>query len=112
MSRMSNMAKNEYLVPRETKTKMEIFPGFGFIELGAVAAGMALGGVLQLIPVILPLPIGPKLFARLFIFTLPAAMAYMLFKQDTAGNSLYQQLRAFRTWSSRPKVYYYKRRGF
>ena len=103
--------KKEYLVPRETKTKMEIFPGFGFVELLAVAAGMAVGAVLQLIPAVLPLPIGPKMFARLFIFALPAGMMFMLFKQDTAGNSLYQQIKAFRAWSSRPKIYYYKRRG-
>lgn len=103
--------KKEYIMPRETKTKMEVFPGFGLVELGAVAAGMAVGLVLQLIPAILPLPVALKMFARLFVFVLPAAMAYMLFKQDTAGNSLFQQLKAFRVWNSRPKIYYYKRSG-
>ncbi len=102
----------EYIVPRETKTKMEIFPGFGFVEIGAVAIGMAIGGVLQLIPAVLPLSAAPKIFARIFLFALPAGMAYMLFKQNTAGNSLYQQIKAYKSWSSRSKVYYYKRRGF
>jgi len=105
------MAKKEYLIPRETKTKMEIFPGFGLMELGVVAAGMVLGAILQIIPAVLPLPIAPKVFARFFLFALPAGMAYMLFKQDTGGNSLYQQIKAFRAWRNRPKVYYYRRRG-
>lgn len=103
------MAKKEYLVPRETKTKMEVFPGFGLVELGSVVVGMAAGAILQLIPALLPLPMGPKIFARFFLFALPVGMVYMLFKQDVAGNTLYKQIQAFKAWSNKPKTYYYTR---
>lgn len=99
----------EYLVPRAVRTRMEIFPGFGFGELAAVAAGAALGAALQLVPALLPLGAGPKLFARFFCFLLPTGAAYMLVRQDIGGYSLWGQLKAARAWQARPKVYYYRR---
>jgi len=88
---------------------MEIFPGFGVPELLAVAAGGAVGYLLQLIPAALPLDTGPKLFIRFFSFGIPLSAAYMLVHQDASGSSLYSQLKALRGWSSRPQVYYYRR---
>lgn len=99
----------EYLVPRAVRTRMEIFPGFGIPELLAVAAGAALGALLQLIPALLPLPMAAKLFGRFFCFALPPGAAWLLVKQDIGGNSLWSQLKAAREWQARPKVYYYRR---
>jgi len=101
----------EYLVPRAVVSRMEIFPGFGVAELLAVVAGGVTGGVLQMTVGMLPLAVAPKLFARLFVFSLPLGAAYMLVKQDVGGNSLWNQLRAYRQWAVRPRVYYYRRGG-
>lgn len=101
----------EYLVPRAVRARLEIFPGFGIPELLAVAAGGALGAILQLVPALLPLSMAMKLFARFFCFALPTGAVYLLVKQDIGGNSLWSQLKAAREWQSRPKVYYHRRGG-
>lgn len=99
----------DYLVPRAVVTRMEIFPGFGLAELGAVAAGGVIGTLLQLIGYILPLSVTARLFIRLFLFVLPLGSAYLLVHQDISGYSLYGQLKAARRWANRPQVYYYER---
>lgn len=98
----------EYLVPRDVQTRTEIFPGFGFAELGAVVIGAVIGAILQLLPWVLPIPAGPKLFFRLFLVVLPIAIAYLLVRQDFAGGSLWQQLLAYRSWAGRRKVLYFR----
>ncbi len=99
----------EYLVPRAVRSRMEVFPGFGLVEILAVAAGGAVGAVLQLIPAALPLTPAPQLFARFFAFTLPLGVAYVLVRQDLGGHSLWGQLQAFRRWANHPRIYYYRR---
>lgn len=101
----------DYLVPRAVTARMEIFPGFGLPELGAVVAGGAIGSLVQLIALLLPLAVAPKLFARLFLFMLPLGAAYMLVHQDISGFSLYSQLKAARQWHKMPRVYCYRRGG-
>lgn len=101
----------EYLVPRAVTARMEIFPGFGLPELGAMVAGGAAGALLQMFALLLPLAIAPKLFTRLFLFVLPLGAAYLLVHQDISGFSLYGQLQAARKWANRPRVYYYRRGG-
>lgn len=98
-----------YLVPRAVMARLEIFPGFGLPELGAVVAGGAIGALLQLIGLILPLTVAARLFIRLFLFVLPLGSAYLLVQRDISGYSLYRQLKAARQWSKRPRVYYYER---
>lgn len=98
-----------YLVPRSVMARLEIFPGFGLLELGAVAAGGAIGTLLQLIGIVLPLTVAAKLFIRLFLFVLPLGSAYLLVHRDIGGYSLYGQLKAARQWSKWPRVYYYER---
>ncbi|KKM13035.1 hypothetical protein SY88_00240 [Clostridiales bacterium PH28_bin88] len=105
------MLVKDYLVPRAVTARMEIFPGFGLPELGAVVAGGAAGALLQTVALFLPLAVAPKLFARLFLFVLPLGAAYLLVHQDISGFSLYSQLKAARQWSKMPRVYYYRRGG-
>lgn len=99
----------DYLVPRAVVTRMEIFPGFGLAELGAVVTGGVIGALLQLIGFILPLSVAARLFIRLFLFVLPLGAAYLLVHQDISGYSLYGQLKAARRWANRSQVYYYER---
>lgn len=101
----------DYLVPRAITARMEIFSGFGLTELGAVAAGGAIGALLQMTALFLPLPVAAKLFTRLFLFVLPLGSAYMLVHRDISGFSLFGQLKAMRQWANRPRVYYYRRGG-
>lgn len=98
-----------YLVPRAVLARMEIFPGFGLPELGAVVIGGASGALLQLIGLLLPISIAGKLFIRLFLFVLPLGSAYLLVHKNMSGGSLYGQLNAARQWANRPHVYYYER---
>jgi len=102
---------SDYLVPRAVTARMEIFPGFGLPELGAVVAGGAVGALLQLAALLLPLDLAPKLFLRMFLFMLPLGGAYMLVHRDISGFSLYNQMKAARLWSNRPRVYCYRRGG-
>jgi hypothetical protein len=101
----------DYLVPRAVTARMEILPGFGLPEFGAVVAGGLGGALLQMVALLLPLTVPVKLFFRLFLFVLPLGAAYMLVHQDISGFSLYNQLKAARQWSQRPRVYYYQRGG-
>lgn len=98
-----------YLVPRAVIARMEIFPGFGLPELGAVVVGGIVGALLQMIVLALPLTVAAKLFTRLFLFVLPLGASYMLVHQDISGFSLYGQLKAARKWAKGPRVYYYER---
>lgn len=104
------MAK-DYLVPRKVLTRAEIFPGFGGLEIAAVAGGAAFGYVLQLIPGLFGLPVAPTLFARFVLFTLPTAGAYMLVRPTVSGDSLLNLFRAWWHWRQGIKTYYYERRG-
>ena len=101
----------DYLIPREVNTRFEIFPGFGFMELAAILFGGLVGAVLQIIPMVLPIPTGPKVFARLFLVTLPLAISYMMVRQDIGGDTLFGQLKAYRKWSGRRKTLYYRKEG-
>ncbi|MHB1128384.1 MAG: hypothetical protein ACYC2T_15850 [Bacillota bacterium] len=101
----------DYLVPRAVTARVEIFPGLGFLELGALAAGGMVGALLQLVVLLLPFSVPSKLFMRLFLFVLPLGTAYLLVQRDMGGFSLYTQLRAAGRWSKKPRVYLYQRGG-
>ncbi|MHB1128370.1 MAG: hypothetical protein ACYC2T_15780 [Bacillota bacterium] len=102
---------HDYLVPRAVTARMEIFPSFGFLELGALAAGGVAGALLQLVVLLLPFSVPSKLFMRLFLFVLPLGAAFLLVHRDMGGYSLYTQLRAAGRWSKKPRVYLYRRGG-
>lgn len=101
----------EYLVPRAVVSRIEVFPGFGVIELLGVVAGGAIGAVLQMIANLLPLAVGPKIFIRFFVFALPLAAAYGLVRQDIGGGSALKELQIIRRWFNSTKVYYFQRGG-
>lgn len=98
----------EYLVPREVKTRTEIFPGFGYAELGAVLLGAVIGAILQLVPWVLPIAAKTKTVWRLLCLCLPIGGSYLLVHQNIAGGSLLQELLAYRSWAGRRKVLYFR----
>ncbi len=101
----------EYLVPREVNSRMQILTDFGFLELGALLVGAAIGAILQGIPWLLPLSLRVKMILRLVCFSIPTATAYLLFKPDFSGSTMWKQLNAMRQYNATRKHLYYRKRG-
>lgn len=97
-----------YFVPRAVLARFEFFPGFGWPELIAVAAGGALGMALQWLVAHLPLPPAPQLFLRAFLFVVAPGAGFMLMRPDFSGFSQYDKLRAARAYARRPRRYLYR----
>ncbi|MBO8169076.1 MAG: hypothetical protein H0Z35_07840 [Thermoanaerobacteraceae bacterium] len=103
------MSEKKYIVPRNVRSRVEFFPGFGFKELAAVGMGGMVGFALQYIVGLLPLAFKLQSFIKIVVVTICVGVPYMLVKPDTAGNTLLQQLQAYRNWSGRRKKYLFKR---
>jgi len=103
------MTKPEYLIPRAVTARFEFFPGWGVPEVVAVVVGAAAGGLLQAGVAHLPLLHTMLFGARLGVFILPAACAYMLVRKDIGGHSALDQLRAARAYGRKQHRYLYRR---
>ncbi|MTI85632.1 MAG: PrgI family protein [Firmicutes bacterium] len=93
-----------YLIPRNVVTKFQIFPGFGWFELGTVLSGAAIGGAL--------FGIASLLIDSMLIFILlviPPGLAFTVTKPGPDGLSFYELIRRKRRWEGRQRRYLYRR---
>ncbi|WP_231702828.1 PrgI family mobile element protein [Desulfocucumis palustris] len=99
----SNM--KSYLIPQNVETKFQFFPGFGWFEVGAVAAAFLLGALLVYV-----LGWFTNSPGKYILLLLPPAAAFFLFKPTPDGSSLYQLLKNYRDWLRSRKRYLYEYR--
>ena len=92
-----------YLIPKNVKTRFEIFEGFGWKELFMTLAGVAVGGIFFFL-----LGLLTKSFARIFIVALFGSAGFSLGKENPKnGLSLLTFLISLKEFQKRPKRYYY-----
>ena len=107
-----------YLVPRQIVTKTEIVAGIGPIEALLIAAGLAVGIVVQFILALIGHVAPPHaaavhhalLLGRFLVVVLCAGAGYMA-TRPVSGGSILDYARAIRAWSARPHVYLYTQGG-
>ena len=109
------MSDHPYLVPRAVIARFELIPGVGLPQLLAGLAGAAIGVALQFLAGFLAgLILGPSpwiMFVRIAVVAGPSAFAFAGTRQNLAGQSPWQTMRARRAWLARPKLYLYRREG-
>lgn len=109
---MDPQEQHPYLIPRAIRTRFHFFPAFGVFEFLALIAGLAVGGILQFIVqhlTFIPLSVAARLGVRFFFFALPPGSVYLLVKPSMGGASMLQQLKDWREWSHRPKLYLFRK---
>lgn len=107
-----------YLVPRQIVTRTEIMSGIGPGEALLIAAGLAVGVVVQfvlaLIGHVVPAHAAAVrhalLLGRFLIVVLATGAGYMA-TRPVAGGSILDYARAMRAWAQRPHVYLYMSGG-
>lgn len=97
------MDDKPYLVPRAVTARTELFPGFGFAELGLLAAGGALGLLLFLILHAFGVPLPPCFI----VAVIPTAAGYFAGRADPHGVRLLAYVTWAREWMRRPKLWLY-----
>lgn len=95
-----------YLIPRNVTAKFEFFPGFGWFELAAMAAGALVGLGLFFLSGLFT-----KSIIRFFLFVLPPGLAFFVTKQGPNGQSLLDLIRQWRRWSMAQRRYFYVAKG-
>ena len=107
-----------YLVPRQIVTRTEIMSGIGPMEALLIAAGLAVGIVVQfvlglighLVPAHMASAKHALLLGRFLVVVLCTGAGYMA-TRPLAGGSILDYARAMRAWASRPHVYLYTQGG-
>lgn len=100
----------KYLIPRAVRARTEIFPGFGVTECIAVGVGFMTGFIIQHLLSLVP---SNKMisFAKIVILILFTAVPYFFVKPDVYGNTLWKQVRDYRSWSFGQRRYLYEKSG-
>ena len=102
--------ERSYLLPRAVRARLEILPGLGLAEIGAITAAGGLGFVLQLGWSHLPLQAAALRYGvRACLFGLPPVTAYLAVKPDLGGLRVIDHLRAARAYHRSPHRYLYRR---
>ena len=94
-----------YLVPHNVETGFQFFPGFGWFEVGTVAAAFLLA--LLLVHILGLFTSGQ---GRCILLLLLPAAAFFLHKPTPDGNSFYQVLKHLRDFLKSRKRYLYEYR--
>ncbi|SFR11647.1 PrgI family protein [Desulfoscipio geothermicus] len=93
-----------YLIPRNVVTRYEIFPGFGWFELGAVLAGAVVGAVLFGI-----VSLFTAAGVRFVTLVIPPAFVFAVTRPGPDGLSFYDLIRRKRRWAGSRRRYLYRR---
>lgn len=93
-----------YLVPRNVVTRFQIFPGFGWFELGAVLGGAAVGAAIFGI-----MSIFTTSFLRFAVLVAPPGLVFFATKPGPGGLSFYDLLRVRQKWARNKKRYLYRK---
>lgn len=93
-----------YLIPRNVVTKYQIFPGFGWFELGAVLAGAAVGAVLFGI-----VSLFTAAGIRFAVLVIPPGLVFTITRPGPDGLSFYDLIRRKRRWANSQRRYLYRR---
>ncbi|BDG59773.1 hypothetical protein [Caldinitratiruptor microaerophilus] len=102
---MSPISDRSYLIPRQVTTRFEFFPGFGWPELFALAAAIALGAGLAA----LAGGLGLSRPVRAALFVLPPGAVWQLVRGGP--NSLLAALQRLRLYRTHPQRYLYRLGG-
>lgn len=89
-----------YLIPKNIKTKREIFKGFGIFEIIVIAISFGLGYILQLIT--------NEFFLKLFLFILLPMTSFFLLLPLPNGSTALSIFKKFLIFKKRQKNYKYK----
>ncbi|NMP24349.1 hypothetical protein [Sulfobacillus harzensis] len=79
-----------YLIPKPIQRQYELFPGWGFPQIGLVVAGLLVGGMLFLVLTLFHV----RVPIRLIAFVLPLGIAGFLAFPPPNDQPLYQRLQA------------------
>lgn len=89
-----------YLIPKNIKTKREIFKGFGILEIIAMGTACGIGFILQ------ALVTGYKL--KIFLFFLFPILCFLLLLPLPNGSTVLIIFKKFITYHNRQQKYRYK----
>lgn len=103
---MADSDKSPYLVPRNVVTRYQFFPGFGWLEIGAIVGAIIAGALFSVL-----LGLFTEAAFRFFFIIVFPAVVFFLFKPAPDGQSLIQVVTWLKKWSLRKKRYLFSRRG-
>ena len=89
-----------YLIPKNIKTKREIFKGFGIFEIIVISISLGLGYVLQLL--------AKKFVVKVFLFCLLPLTCFFLLLPLPNGSNALSIFKKFILFQKKQKKYKYK----
>lgn len=97
---MTGSGINMYLIPKNIKTKREIFKGFGIIEIIAMAISLGLGYLLQML--------STSFKVKIFLFFLFPLITFILLLPLPNGNTALNIFIKYIRFHKNQKIYKYK----
>ncbi|MGG2201883.1 PrgI family mobile element protein [Paenibacillus validus] len=93
-----------FLIPKNVRTRLEFFTGFGFRELGLLFAGLAVGGILFGLVFLLT-----KSWFSLVFAAAGGGAGFILGRQDPrTGMNALDFFKAWKSFQTKRKRYFYK----
>lgn len=89
-----------YLIPKNIKTKNEIFKGFGFIEILVMSLMCGIGYILQLFV--------DNFYLKIFLFFFFPLLTFLLLFPLPNGGNTFMFLKKFIIYKKRQKMYKFK----
>jgi len=89
-----------YLIPKNIKTKREIFKGFGILEIIVIAISLGLGYLLQML--------SSDFVIKVFLFVLLPLTNFFLLLPLPNGSTALSIFKKFLIFKNRQKIYKYK----
>lgn len=89
-----------YLIPKNIKTKREIFKGFGIVELISIAFSLLLGYLLQMLVVDFKI--------KIFLFAILPLITFILLLPLPNGSTTFNILKKFIIFQNSQKKYKFK----
>lgn len=93
-----------YLIPKPIQRQYELFPGWGWVQIGLVAVGLLLGVLFFAVLTLLRLAPVP---VRMILLVVPGGMGGFLAFPPPNDQPLYQRLLAGLRFAKRPRRWLY-----